>query len=87
MSLAGKCQLKELALQAEAAEVELWATAQAVVLVDSTSAALHSQSIWCCHQTWDTKVHISLRWSYWGNLSSMCRCGGVPHMSVEWKNG
>lgn len=58
MSLAGKCQLKELVLKGAAAEVELWAAAQAVVLVGSTSAALHSQSIWCCHQRWDPKGAI-----------------------------
>lgn len=42
----------------EAAEVEPWAAAQTAVPVSSKPAALHSQSVWCCHQRWDPKGAI-----------------------------
>lgn len=42
----------------EAAEVEPWAAAQTAVPVSSKPAALHSQSVWCCHQRWDPKGEI-----------------------------
>lgn len=77
-------------LKAGAVEVELCAAAQAVMLVGSTSAALHSQSIWCCHQKWDPKGAIQGTFPWEGvtrEISSVCRCGGVQCMSVEWKNG
>lgn len=77
MSLAGKCQLRELVLKAEAAEVELWAAAQAVVLVGFTSGALHSQSIWCCHQGWDPKGAIQ------GTYFLERELLGQPKLSVQ----
>lgn len=91
MSLAGTCQLKELVLRAEAAEVELWAAAQAVVLLGSTSAALHSQSICCCHQRWDPKVAIQgthfLERELLGKPKLSVQVVQVFHMSVQWNNG
>lgn len=67
MSLAGKCQLKELVLKAEATEVELWAAAQAVVFFGSTSAAYIARAFGAVTKDGTPreqfKVHISLRGS------------------------
>lgn len=61
----------------EAAEVELWAAAQTVVPVSSKSAALHSQSIWCCQQRWDPKGAIQ------GTHFLERELPGKPKLSVQ----